>query len=110
MIQIIGKTELYFHSDQTFLSDINYHLHQSLESFEVLFHEQQNKRHKITISFILHMEEKIHCRTLMDYNSYAYDEFKNRLPDKIHTSYMQTLDIRPAGKRKRRNGKAKRKV
>ena len=95
MIQIVGKTDIYFHSDQTFLADIKYHLTKNLESYEILSHDINNKENKMKITFALNMDEKYQCKSLLDYNSYAYDEFKKRLPAKVRTTYIQTIDIRP---------------
>ncbi|MCT2535244.1 hypothetical protein NC661_21175 [Aquibacillus koreensis] len=105
MIQIVGRTDIYFNTEDTFLSDINYHLTMSLEEYEILEHVINGKENKIKISFVLNMKEKVECRSLLDYNSYAYDEFKNRIPSKVRTTYMQTLDIRPANKKSKNTKK-----
>ncbi|MDL4840900.1 hypothetical protein [Aquibacillus rhizosphaerae] len=105
MIQIVGKTDIYFNSNQTFLADIKYHLTRSLEKYEIISHHTDNKENKMKINFYLNMNEKYECKSLLDYNSYAYDEFKKRLPSKVHTTYIQTIDIRPVGRSKSRKKK-----
>ncbi|MRH44431.1 hypothetical protein GH741_17445 [Aquibacillus halophilus] len=95
MIQIIGTTDIHFNSDYTFLSDIKYHLTRGFEKYEIISHHTENKENQMKIKFTLNMAEKYHCKSLLDYNSYAYDEFKKRLPSKVKATYIQTIDIRP---------------
>ncbi|MBM7573332.1 hypothetical protein [Aquibacillus albus] len=95
MIQVIGTTDLYFNSDVTFLSDINYYLTKNFKKYKIISHHTNEKKHQMRITFTLHMKEKYQCKSLLDYNSYAYDELKKRLPANVHTTYMQTIDIRP---------------
>ena len=105
MIQIIGTTDIYFNGEHTLLADIKYHLTRTLENYEIIKHDTANKKNQIKIKFILNMDEKYECKSLLDYNSYALKEFKKRLPSTVDTSYIQTIDIRTApGKVKYRLG------
>ncbi|WP_138416697.1 hypothetical protein [Aquibacillus sediminis] len=95
MIQIDGVTDIYFNSQNTFISDINYHFKRNFKQYQILEHQSHCDQHQMKIKFSLRMQEKYQCKTLLDYNSYAYDELKKRLPSKVKTTYIQTISINP---------------
>lgn len=95
MIQVIGSSELHFKNKELSLSIIEGYLKDELVKFDILSQITTNQESKVTIKFIMNMNEIEHCKTIEDYNSHIFYEFSKILPNKLYALHIIVYKITP---------------